>query len=139
MRAVVLPAASADFTSTQVIFSNSTKSACACGAACAHPAASIRQAVPAAMEISQGCAAERLRVSLAVSCGVLGGLGSLARPDGVQTQPSLRAAAAAACMNAGANQRASHARHDSNCPDSLRTAERSAVCTDCAVAAASRK
>src|SRR6202035_4774739 len=44
MSAVVLPAASADFTSTQVIFSNSTRSACARGAARADP--SIREAGP---------------------------------------------------------------------------------------------
>src|SRR5216684_6185928 len=46
MSAVVLPAASADFTSTQVIFSNSTRSDCARGALLADSAASIREAGP---------------------------------------------------------------------------------------------
>src|ERR1700726_4325748 len=63
MSAVVLPAASADFTSTQVIFSNSTGSACARGAARADPAASIREAVPPAIDISKECETEPLRMS----------------------------------------------------------------------------
>src|SRR5271170_4394233 len=63
MSAVVLPAASADFTSTQVIFSNSTRSACARGAARADPAASIREAVPPAINISKECETEPMRMS----------------------------------------------------------------------------
>src|SRR5438445_13216169 len=63
MSAVVLPAASADFTSTQVIFSNSTRSACARGAVRADPAASIREAVPPAINISKECETEPMRMS----------------------------------------------------------------------------
>src|SRR5205807_3771872 len=63
MSAVVLPAASADFTSTQVIFSNSTRPACARGAARADPAASIREAVPPAINISKECETEPMRMS----------------------------------------------------------------------------
>src|SRR6476620_8108937 len=63
MSAVVLPAASAAFTSTQVIFSNSTRSACARGAARADPAASIREAVPPAINISKECETEPMRMS----------------------------------------------------------------------------
>src|SRR5260370_42268080 len=63
MSAVVLPAASADFTSTQVIFSNSTRSACARGAARADPAASIREAVRPAINISKACETEPMRMS----------------------------------------------------------------------------
>src|ERR1700720_4694801 len=63
MSAVVLPAASADFTSTQVIFSNSTRSACARGAARADPAASTREAVPPAINISKECETEPMRMS----------------------------------------------------------------------------
>src|ERR1700685_3730544 len=61
MSAVVLPAASADFTSTQVIFSNSTRSVCARGAARADPAASIREAVPPAINISKSESEEAAR------------------------------------------------------------------------------
>src|SRR6266566_8432764 len=63
MSAVVLPAASADFTSTQVIFSNSTRSACARRAVRADPAASIREAVPPAINISKECETEPMRMS----------------------------------------------------------------------------
>src|SRR6476659_10607797 len=63
MSAVVLPAASAAFTSTQVIFSNSTRSACAGGAAHADPAPSIREAVPPAINISKECEAESITMS----------------------------------------------------------------------------
>src|SRR6476660_4066984 len=63
MSAVVLPAASAAFTSTQVIFSNSTRSACARGAARADPAANIREAVPPAINISKECETEPMRMS----------------------------------------------------------------------------
>src|SRR5881275_970168 len=63
MSAVVLPAASAAFTSTQVIFSNSTRSVCARGAARADPAASIREAVPPAINISKECETESMRMS----------------------------------------------------------------------------
>src|SRR6476620_9033090 len=63
MSAVVLPAASAAFTSTQVIFSNSTRSACARGAVGADPAASIREAVPPAINISKECETEPMRMS----------------------------------------------------------------------------
>src|SRR5260370_26319594 len=64
MSAVVLPAASAAFTSTQVIFSNSSRSACARGAARADPAASIRVAAPPAINISKECETEPMRMSL---------------------------------------------------------------------------
>src|SRR5882724_1300552 len=63
MSAVVLPAASAAFTSTQVIFSNSTRSVCARGAAPADPPASIREAVPPAINISKECETEPMRMS----------------------------------------------------------------------------
>src|SRR6201989_3025530 len=63
MSAVVLPAASAAFTSTQVIFSNSTRSTCARGAARADPAASIRDAMPPAINISKECETEPKRMS----------------------------------------------------------------------------
>src|SRR5882762_6537762 len=63
MSAVVLPAASAAFTSTQVIFSNSTRSAFARGAARADPAASIREAVPPAINIRKECETEPMRMS----------------------------------------------------------------------------
>src|SRR6266567_2675013 len=63
MSAVVLPAASADFTSTQVIFSNSTRSARARGAVRADPASSIREAVPPAINISKECETEPMRMS----------------------------------------------------------------------------
>src|ERR1700682_5020100 len=66
MSAVVLPAASADFTSTQVFFSNSTRSACARGAARADPAASIREAVPPAINISKECETEPMRMSFSL-------------------------------------------------------------------------
>src|SRR5436190_23453565 len=63
MSAVVLPAASAAFTSTQVIFSNSTRSVCARGAARADPAATIREAVPAAIiNISKECETEPMPI-----------------------------------------------------------------------------
>jgi hypothetical protein len=58
-----LPAASAAFTSTQVIFSNSTRSACARGAARADPATSIRETVPPAINISKECETEPMRMS----------------------------------------------------------------------------
>src|SRR5271167_822324 len=67
MSAVVLPAASADFTSTHVIFSNSTRSVCPGGAACADPAASIRKAVPPAINISKECETEPTRMSFSVA------------------------------------------------------------------------
>src|SRR5438105_12560035 len=63
MSAVVLPAASAVFTSTQVIFSNSTRSACARGAAHADPAASTRDAVPTAINVSKDCETEPITMS----------------------------------------------------------------------------
>src|SRR5438034_5790962 len=63
MSAVVLPAASAAFTSTQVIFSNSTRSACARGAAHADPAASTREAVAPAINISKECETESITMS----------------------------------------------------------------------------
>src|ERR1700730_16213174 len=63
MSAVVWPAASADFTSTQVIFSNSTRSACARGAARADPAASTREVVPQAINISMEFQTEPMRMS----------------------------------------------------------------------------
>src|SRR3954468_3658146 len=66
MSAVVLPAASAAFTSTQVIFSNSTRSACARGAAHADPAASTREAVPPAVNISKECETESITMSFSV-------------------------------------------------------------------------
>src|SRR3977135_901937 len=66
MSPVVLPAASADFTSTQVIFSNSTRSACARGAARADPAASTREAVPPAINISKECETEPTRMSFSL-------------------------------------------------------------------------
>src|SRR5580765_1286561 len=67
MSAVVLPDASADFTSTQVIFSNSTRSACALGAVRTDPAASIREAVPPAINISKECETEPMRMSFSFS------------------------------------------------------------------------
>src|SRR6267154_1742379 len=63
MSAVVLPVASAAFTSTQVIFSNSTRSACARGTARADPAASISEAVPPAINISKECETEPISLS----------------------------------------------------------------------------
>src|SRR5947209_18505057 len=63
MRAVVLPAASAAFTSTQVIFSNSTRSVWARGAARADPAASTREAVPPAINISEECETKPMHMS----------------------------------------------------------------------------
>src|ERR1700720_5007639 len=66
MSAVVLPDAIADFTSTQVIFSNSTRSVCACGAARADPAISIREAVPPAINISKECETEPTRMSFSL-------------------------------------------------------------------------
>src|SRR5215831_16368995 len=63
MSAVVLPAASAAFTSTQVIFSNSTRSACVRCAARADPAASIREAGPPAINISKECETEPISIS----------------------------------------------------------------------------
>src|SRR5438876_8097151 len=63
MSAVVLPAASAAFTSTQVIFSNSTRSACARGAARADPATNIRETVPPAINIRKECETEPMRMS----------------------------------------------------------------------------
>src|SRR5215469_11481176 len=66
MSAVVLPAAIAHFTSTQVIFSNSTRSVCAHGAAHAGPAASIREAVPPAINVSKEFETEPKRMSLPV-------------------------------------------------------------------------
>src|SRR5215471_12733406 len=66
MSAVVLPAAISHFTSTQVIFSNSTRSVCAHGAAHAGPAASRREAVPPAINISKEFETEPMRMSLLV-------------------------------------------------------------------------
>src|SRR2546427_5555665 len=63
MSAVVLPAASAAFTSTQVIFSNSTRSVWARGAARADPAASTREAVPPAINISEECETKPMHMS----------------------------------------------------------------------------
>src|ERR1700751_1970876 len=63
MSAVVLPAAISHFTSTQVIFSNSTRSVCAHGAARAGPAARIREAVPQAINISKECETEPMRMA----------------------------------------------------------------------------
>src|SRR5437879_2892097 len=63
MRALVLPAASADLTSTQVILPNSPRSDCARGAVRADPAASIREAVPPAINISKECETEPMRMS----------------------------------------------------------------------------
>src|SRR5689334_23028767 len=63
MSAVVLPAASAAFTSTQVIFSNSTRSSCPRGAAHPDPAASTREAVPPAINISKECETESIPMS----------------------------------------------------------------------------
>src|SRR5436190_15468085 len=63
MSAVVLPAASAAFTSTQVIFSNSTRSACARGAARPDPATNIRETGPPAINISKECETEPMRMS----------------------------------------------------------------------------
>src|SRR5215469_1019116 len=63
MSAVVLPAAISHFTSTQVIFSNSTRSVCGHVAARADPAASIREAVPPAINISKQCETEPMRMS----------------------------------------------------------------------------
>src|SRR5215813_14680102 len=65
MSAVVLPAAISHFTSTQVIFSNSTRSVCAHGAAHAGAAISIREAVPPAINISKELETEPMRMSLA--------------------------------------------------------------------------
>src|SRR4051794_7150773 len=62
MSAVVLPAASAAFTSTQVIFSNSTESAWAGGVADADPAAIMMEAVPPA-NISKECETEAISMS----------------------------------------------------------------------------
>src|SRR5215469_7665391 len=67
MSAVVLPAAISHFTSTQVIFSNSTRSVCAHGAAHAGAAVSIREAVPPAINISKEFETEPMRTSLPVS------------------------------------------------------------------------
>src|SRR5258708_40257597 len=66
MSAVVLPAAIADFTSTQVIFSNSTRSVCPRGAVRADPAVSIREAVPPAINISKECETEPTRMSFSL-------------------------------------------------------------------------
>src|SRR5438132_4764255 len=66
MSAVVLPAAISHFTSTQVIFSNSTRSVCAHGAAHAGAAVSIREAVPPAINISKEFQTEPMRMSLSV-------------------------------------------------------------------------
>src|SRR5947209_18799835 len=69
MSAVVFPAAIAHFTSTQVIFSNSTCSVCGHGiecadsAACAGQALSIREAVPPAINTSKESETESIRMS----------------------------------------------------------------------------
>src|ERR1700746_41445 len=63
MSAVVLPAAISQFTSTQVIFSNSTRSVCPHGAARAGPATRIREAVPQAVNISKECETGPMRMS----------------------------------------------------------------------------
>src|SRR5262245_9530461 len=64
MSAVVLPAAISHFTSTQVIFSNSTRSVFAHGAAHAGGAVSISEAVPPAINISKEFETEAIRMSL---------------------------------------------------------------------------
>jgi len=61
-----LPAAISHFTSTQVIFSNSTRSVFAHGAAHAGAAVSISEAVPPAINISKEFEAEPIRMSLSV-------------------------------------------------------------------------
>ncbi len=66
MSAVVLPAAISHFTSAQVIFSNSTRSVCAHGAAHAGAAVSISEAVPPAINISKEFETEPMRMSLSV-------------------------------------------------------------------------
>src|SRR5260370_35911342 len=66
MGPVVLPAAISHFTSTQVIFSNSTRSICAHGAAHAGAAVSISEAVPPAINISKEFETEPMRMSLSV-------------------------------------------------------------------------
>src|SRR5205823_3357914 len=66
MSAVVLPAAISHLTSTQVIFSNSTRSVCAHGAAHAGAAVSISEAVPRAINISEEFETEPMRMSLSV-------------------------------------------------------------------------
>src|SRR5215813_8397066 len=66
MSAVVLPAAISHFTSTQVIFSNSTRSVFAQGAAHAGAAVSISEAVPPAINISKEFETEPIRMSLSV-------------------------------------------------------------------------
>src|SRR5207248_6557713 len=69
------PAAIAHFTSTQVIFSNSTWSVvghgltCADSAACADPGVSTREAAPQATDISKNCNTEPTRMSFS-SCPV---------------------------------------------------------------------
>src|SRR5262245_40090809 len=68
MSAVVLPAAISHFTSTQVIFSNSTRSVFAHGAAHSGAAVSISEAVPPAMNISKEFETEPIRMSLSVVC-----------------------------------------------------------------------
>src|SRR5215472_17285568 len=66
MSAVVLPAAISHFTSTQVIFSNSTRSVFAHGAAHAGAAVSISEAVLPAFNISKEFETEPIRMSLSV-------------------------------------------------------------------------
>src|SRR5262245_34328228 len=66
MSAVVLPAAISHFTSTQVIFSNSTRSVFAHGAAHTGAAVSISEAVPPAINISKDFETEPVRMSLSV-------------------------------------------------------------------------
>src|SRR5215475_10222757 len=66
MSAVVLPAAISHFTSTQVIFSNSTRSVFAHGAAHAGAAVSISEAVPPAINISKEFETEPIRMSFSV-------------------------------------------------------------------------
>ncbi len=69
MSAVVFPAAIAHFTSTQVIFSNSTWSvfghdvACPDSVTCADPSASVGEAAPKAIDISKNRETEPTRMS----------------------------------------------------------------------------
>src|SRR5436305_14745471 len=63
MSAAVFAAAHAAFTSARVNFSNSTRSACARGAARADPATKIRETGPPAINISKECETEPMRMS----------------------------------------------------------------------------
>src|SRR5579862_8760047 len=63
MSAVVLPAASASLTSTQVIFSNSTCSAREWAAASANPGAKARQPMAQALSAGNSAETELVRIS----------------------------------------------------------------------------